>query len=232
MKNQKTYFLDLFSGIGGFALGAYWAGLRFDNHYYSEVDNYAIRVYQQRFPDAIGLGDICKIKGSDLPAGDWIISGGFPCQPFSNASRGRKVAIDMWPEMRRVVYEIKPRFVIAENVSYTPIAQAVCDMREIGYSAYPFFIPSSCLGTAHNRERYWMVANTNSDGEPHGPIHEKMEKLSNIAELGAEINPRTLGIDDGIPSRMDRLKCLGNSIVPQIAQLIFAQPAFDEWRLA
>lgn len=59
------YFLDLFSGIGGFALGAYWAGLKFDEHYFSEVDNYAIRVYQQRFPDAIGLGDIKQID-SDL----------------------------------------------------------------------------------------------------------------------------------------------------------------------
>lgn len=59
-------FLDLFSGIGGFALGAYWAGLRFDNHYFSEVDDYAIRVYQQRFPDAVGLGDITKIDGESL----------------------------------------------------------------------------------------------------------------------------------------------------------------------
>lgn len=61
-----TYFLDLFSGIGGFALSACWAGLRFNGHYFSEVDDYAIRVYQQRFPDAIGLGDITKIDGELL----------------------------------------------------------------------------------------------------------------------------------------------------------------------
>lgn len=61
-----TYFLDLFSGIGGFALGAYWAGLRFDRHYFSEVDDYAIRVYSARFPDAEPLGDIRSIDGDLL----------------------------------------------------------------------------------------------------------------------------------------------------------------------
>lgn len=82
------YYLDLFSGIGGFALGAYWAGLRFNDHYFSEVDDYAIKVYGQRFPDAIGLGDIKAIKGADLPQGDWILSGGFPCQDISVAGKG------------------------------------------------------------------------------------------------------------------------------------------------
>ena len=65
-EQNKTAYLDLFSGIGGFALGAYWAGLRFDYHYFSEIDDYAIKVYQRRFPDAIGLGDITKIDGESL----------------------------------------------------------------------------------------------------------------------------------------------------------------------
>lgn len=59
---MKRYFLDLFSGIGGFALGAEWAGLKFDGHYYSDIDEYANKVYQLRFPDAVPLGDICKIN--------------------------------------------------------------------------------------------------------------------------------------------------------------------------
>jgi len=79
-----TAFLDLFAGIGGFALAAYWAGLRFDKHYFSEVDEYAVKLYQKRFPDAIPLGDITKVKWSEIcrektgePA-QVLLTGGFP----------------------------------------------------------------------------------------------------------------------------------------------------------
>ena len=109
-------YLDLFSGIGGFALGAYWAGWRFDRHYFSEIDPWCCRLYQQRFPDAVPLGDIREIDGKTLvadaeygrreheqgdtsgegnerktalPSGDgWILTGGFPCQDISVAGKG------------------------------------------------------------------------------------------------------------------------------------------------
>jgi DNA (cytosine-5)-methyltransferase 1 len=93
-------YLSLFAGIGGFELGAYWAGIRFDEHYFSEIDPYAIAVYKKRFPDAIFLGDVRKIHLMDadkgvqcddeqhIPPGDWIISGGFPCQDISVAGKG------------------------------------------------------------------------------------------------------------------------------------------------
>lgn len=81
-------YIDLFSGIGGFALGAYLAGMKFDNHYFSEVEPFAVELYQKRFPDAIPLGDITKIKTEDIkefnmdnkkePVSDTIITGGFP----------------------------------------------------------------------------------------------------------------------------------------------------------
>jgi DNA (cytosine-5)-methyltransferase 1 len=78
-------FLDLFSGIGGFALGAHWAGLYFDKHYFSEIDEYASKIYKMRFPDAIALGDIKNIDGEKL-CEEWskrepaqvIMAGGFP----------------------------------------------------------------------------------------------------------------------------------------------------------
>ena len=113
------YFLDLFSGIGGFSLGASWAGLQFDGHYFSEVDPYAISVYRKRFPDAIGLGSICDIKGADLPAGEWIIAGGFPCQDISVAGKGAGLAGErsgLWYEYARLIGELRPRFAIMENV--------------------------------------------------------------------------------------------------------------------
>ncbi len=90
-------YLDLFSGIGGFALGAYWAGFKCENHFFSEIDSYCVELYQKRFPEAISLGDITKIDCDKLKnewhktnkaitrkdegeavEGDWIITGGFP----------------------------------------------------------------------------------------------------------------------------------------------------------
>lgn len=73
-------YLDLFSGIGGFGLGAYWAGMKFDKHYCSDIDNYCVELYQKRFPDSVQLGDIKDIDFEELkkePA-EWIITGGFP----------------------------------------------------------------------------------------------------------------------------------------------------------
>lgn len=69
-------YLDLFAGVGGFALGAHMAGMKFDAHYFSEVDPWAVDLYQKRFPASIPLGDIRGIR--DLPRGEWLITGGFP----------------------------------------------------------------------------------------------------------------------------------------------------------
>ncbi|MCK5549720.1 MAG: DNA cytosine methyltransferase, partial [Hyphomicrobiaceae bacterium] len=110
--------LDLFSGIGGFALGAYWAGWRFGQHYFSEVDDYATKVYRQRFPDAIPLGDITKIE--ELPKGKYIITGGFPCVDISDA--GPRTGITghrsgLWRELVRTIRMVRPVVALVENVA-------------------------------------------------------------------------------------------------------------------
>lgn len=326
------YFLDLFSGIGGFALGAYWAGLRFDGHYFSEVDNYAIRVYQQRFPDAIGLGDIRKIRGQDLPKGDWITCGGFPCQDISVAGKGAGLAGErsgLWFEYARLIGEVRPRYAIMENVgalSFRGLETVLGSLAEIGYDAEWCDIRASDIGAPHRRERLWIVAYPNGSRlEKHGLFksdlsigsgetrtsnkpeesendvgysngygciatkdNESIIKRGNTDttrenELGEPKRPSSIwqadvayasgeglegwekavqqekgwhsdtGYDrekagsgwrnsqwdsepdvgrvaNGVPSRVDRLKCLGNSIVPQIAELIFEQAVFDLWR--
>jgi len=272
-----TYFLDLFSGIGGFALGTYWAELRFDEHYFSEVDNYAIRVYQQRFPDAIGLGDIRKIRGQDLPKGDWITCGGFPCQDISVAGKGAGLAGErsgLWFEYARLIGEIQPQYAIMENVgalSFRGLDAVLGSLAEIGYDAEWCDIRASDVGAPHRRERIWIVAYPHSVGMERqgakfqtartgrtgkdaayasGEGLEGWEKAVqqekgwhsdtgyDRKKIGSswknsqwDSEPNVGRVANGVPSRVDRLKCLGNSIVPQIAELIFSQAVFDKYRL-
>lgn len=166
---SKTAYLDLFSGIGGFALGAYRAGLRFDYHYFSEVDGYAIRVYQRRFPDAIGLGDIKNIKGADLPKADWIITGGFPCQDISIAGKGAGLAGErsgLWYEYARLIGELRPKFAIMENVgalSFRGLDAVLGSLAEIGYDAEWQDVRASDMGAPHKRKRLWIVAYPSSE---------------------------------------------------------------------
>ena len=161
------YYLDLFSGIGGFALGAKWAGVEFDGHYFSEVDKYAIDIYKKRFPEAAALGDITKIDYSKLPRGEWYVSGGFPCQPHSCA--GKRLAgedeRDLWPECRRMLCELRPRIALFENVTGLFVSEGgrffervLCEISESGY-ACEWKIVSACdAGAPHLRKRVWIVA--------------------------------------------------------------------------
>jgi len=164
------YFLDLFAGIGGFALGAEWAGMKFDGHYFSEVDDYAIRVYRRRFPDAISLGDIRGIAARDLPEGDWIIAGGFPCQDISVAGKGAGLdgkRSGLWFEYARIIGELRPRYAIMENVgalTHRGLDRVLGSLAEIGYDAEWQDIRASDVGAPHRRERIWIVAYPTSAG--------------------------------------------------------------------
>lgn len=244
-----THFLDLFAGIGGFALGAHWAGLRFDQHYYSEIEPYAIKIYEQRFPDAIALGDICKIDGTRLPTGDWIIAGGFPCQDISVAGKGAGLAgtrSGLWYEYARLIGELRPRYAIMENVgalSFRGLDAVLGSLAEIGYDAEWCDIRASDVGAPHRRERIWIIAYSDEERIQRGGketiyrefgIQGRKNSGSPAGEFWRSNIPtsRLCGTLNGIPNGIHRLECLGNSIVPQIAQLIFAQSAFDEWRTA
>ncbi|MDR2516674.1 MAG: DNA cytosine methyltransferase [Spirochaetaceae bacterium] len=159
-------FLDLFSGIGGFALAAYCAGLHFDRHYFSEVDDYAIAVYRKHFPEAESLGDIRSVDYEKLPRGDWFVAGGFPCQPHSVA--GKKLASkderDLWPECRRMLCELRPRIALFENVLGLFVSDGgrfftgiLRDIAESGYDAEWQIISAADAGAPHLRKRIWIV---------------------------------------------------------------------------
>ena len=241
-------FLDLFSGIGGFALGAYWAGMRFDHHYFSEVDPYAIKVYQARFPDAIGLGDIRNIRGTDLPEGEWIIAGGFPCQDISVAGKGAGLSGErsgLWYEYARIIGELRPRYAIMENVGALVsrgLDSVLGSLAALGYDAEWQDIRASDVGAPHRRERIWIVAHPNgSRREREGSTQPTRRDDSSESIGGSKImvnadgerreersdwwatEPDVGRVAYGIPSRVDRLKCLGNSIIPQIAEMIFRE---------
>jgi DNA (cytosine-5)-methyltransferase 1 len=157
-------YLDLFHGIGGFALGAYWAGMKFENHYCSDIEPWCQKLYAQRFPDSIQLGDIAKINAQDLPAGEWILSGGFPCQDISIAGKGAGIHGDrsgLWFEYWRLIRDLRPRFAIMENVGmlvHRGLREVLGSLAEIGYDAEWQDIRASDVGAPHRRERIWIVA--------------------------------------------------------------------------
>lgn len=230
--DTKMNFLDLFSGIGGFALGAYWAGLRFENHYYSEIDPYTVKVYQQRFPDSIGLGDIKNVKVSDLPSGDWIMAGGFPCQPHSMSGerRAENDERDLWPQCARMLRELRPRFAVFENVPGLLTSsggrffnRVLSDISESGYACEWKIISAASLGAPHQRDRIYIVAYPDGTQFQGGGIScGGQEKYSDSSVEGWwKTEPRLDRMANGLPNQMERLHAIGNAIVPEIAEMIF-----------
>ena len=256
---NKKYFLDLFSGIGGFALGAYWAGLRFDGHYFSEVGPYAVKLYQKRFPDAIALGDVTEINYEELPKGDWLITGGFPCQPHSlarsNQREGSDDKRDLWPECVRAIRSVQPGIALFENVPGLFSSdggrffnRVLSDISQIRYDAEWDCLSASEISAPHKRERVWIVAYPSGNRLQNNQFISKDDRKSNIKtrvewksfhktpyrnnkiDNWQEIESILCGDDDGIPADVERFIGLGNAIVPQCAELIFNLSAFNLWR--
>ena len=156
---------SLFSGIGGFDLAARWAG--WDNLFNCEIDLFCRTVLKYHFPDAEQYGDI---KTTDFTV--WrdridVLSGGFPCQPFSQAGKRKGTEDDryLWPEMLGVIRSVRPRWVVGENVlgivnwSKGLVFEQVCsDLEAEGYEVQPFVIPACGVNAPHRRYRTWFVA--------------------------------------------------------------------------
>lgn len=251
--NYRMNFLDLFSGIGGFALGAKWAGWEFENHLYSEIEPYAVAVYEKNFPDAVNLGDVRTINGQDIKekyGGDWLLAGGFPCQDISEGGKQRGIYANrsgLWFQMQRLISEIRPRYVLIENVfalSYRGLDRVLLGLAACGYDAEWQCISAAHIGAPHNRRRLWIVAYPSGarggqpDQVPAVPLVANVgeidlpkytdEGLPSWSEWQRVIAERNLGghplacrVDDGVSDQLHRLKALGNAIVPEIAYLIF-----------
>lgn len=194
---RRLIYLDLFAGIGGFALGAWWAGMRFDEHYFSEIDPYCVELYGRRFPEAIALGDITQHETWELPDADYIITGGFPCQDISAAGKGAGLAGDrsgLWFAMLEVIGRVRPRFVVVENVSAITtrgLGVVLGGLSEIGYDAEWQAIRAADVGAPHRRERIWIVA------YPHGAGVRDAEQRAPRGRLDLQDRRCAEPFDDG-----------------------------------
>ncbi len=171
-KNRKLTHLSLFSGIGGLDLAAEWAG--FESVGQCEWADYPTKVLEKHWPDVPRWRDIRTLTGDDFYAKTGrrtvdIISGGFPCQPFSVAGKQRGKEDDryLWPEMVRVIAELRPTWVVGENVAgivSMALDDVLSDLEREGYAARTFLFPAHAVGAPHRRYRTAIVGYSKHNG--------------------------------------------------------------------
>ena len=228
-------YLDLFHGIGGFALGAHWAGMKFDNHFCSDIEPFAVELYKKRFPDSIQLGDITKIDWEKLKEdypGEWIISGGFPCQDISVAGKGRglidentgeKTRSGLWYDYQKGINILRPRYAIMENVAAL-ITRGLDDvlrsLSEIGYNAEWQSIKASDVGAPHRRDRVWIISYPGHDARSTKQKQQCENSSKEFIDLCSDrMEPRdevAYSSNSGNEGMHQREKCANNNgkIVP------------------
>ena len=274
---MKLKLLDLFSGIGGFSLGLESTGF-FETIGFVEKDKFCQKVLKKHWSNINIEEDIRNVKGEKYQAD--VVTGGFPCQPFSVAGKRKSTADDryLWDEMLRVIRETKPRWVIGENVEGIVninegmvLRQVLNDLENEGFKSQCIIIPASGIGAWHQRKRIWILAYSNNNGSYRSQgnatkqsSNEQKDRLSfgddkdvsnsNIKGLERhrdeyelretkqeknfiwssndgtkeswwQIKSRICGVPNGVSYELDkdrsnRIKALGNSIVPQIARQI------------
>jgi DNA (cytosine-5)-methyltransferase 1 len=215
---KKLKILDLFSGIGGFSLGLEATG-GFETAAFCDIDPYCRNVLKKHWPNVPIFEDIKKLKGTDIGTVD-IITGGYPCQPFSVAGKqkGVKDKRHLWPEYFRLVKECRPTWVIGENVSghiKLGLDSVIEDLESQGYATRTFSISASSIGANHKRERIWIVANSDNRHTSHknnsSSCNEEKNEGNRFTECGnRQFNKRpnknvanAYGVNDAI-GRVDR----------------------------
>jgi DNA (cytosine-5)-methyltransferase 1 len=232
---------SLFSGVGGMDLGLERAGMRCV--WQSEIDPYASRVLAKHWPGVPNLGDITRIDWSHIERPD-LIAGGFPCQDISFAGKGAGLAGErsgLWYEFARAVRDLRPRYVLVENVAALLVRgldAVLGTLASLRLNAEWGVLSAAALGAAQARDRVFIVAHTDSIRRKAGSgVFDRNSSESVFSEVGIVGRlPRTErgrsgrvwavpdagihGMVNGIPPGMDRLRVLGNAVVPQVAEWI------------
>ncbi len=227
-----------------------------------ELDPYATRVLEKHWPHVRRYRDVRQCGAYNLEPVD-LICGGFPCQPHSAAGKRRGADDDrnLWPEMRRIVSELKPTWVVGENVDniVSIYLDVVCaDLEAEGYEVGTVVFPAVAIGAPHIRQRAWILAYASRHRQSGGSVSvrargpreakaypvgdgpaladaqgERREGWPGISETTVQAGrlhaqgvgwwatePDVGRVAHGVPARVDRLRCLGNAVVPQVAELI------------
>lgn len=159
---------SLFSGIGGFDLAAEWMG--WENVFHCEWNEFGQKVLKHYWPKAISYEDITKTDFTIHRGNIDILTGGFPCQPYSSAGKrlGKEDERHLWPQMLRAIREIKPRWVVGENVlglvnwsEGLVFHEVQADLEAEGYEVQPYVLPAVSVNAPHRRDRVWFVAHAN-----------------------------------------------------------------------
>lgn len=247
---------SLFSGIGGLELGLEWAGLG-RTVWQVECDPYCRAVLAKHWPDAKQFEDVRAVGATTLASVD-LICGGFPCQDVSGAGKGAGLAgkrSGLWREFARVVSELRPGWVVVENVTSGAerwLDAVMCDLEQRSYACLPIPLSASNVGAPHRRSRIFIVA-ANSDRErvladkqqqvfsdadargdgakeplahphgdrelqPQGGVKVQWRRPSDGGWWSTE--PDVGRVAYGVPARAHRLRALGNSVVPQCAEVV------------
>ena len=180
---------SLFSGIGGFDLAAEWIG--WDNLFHCEWNEFGQKVLKHYWPQAESFTDITKTNFSKYENKIDVLTGGFPCQPYSMAGKrkGKNDERHLWPEMCRAIREIKPRWIVGENVfglvnwsGGLVFNEVQTDLENEGYEVQPFLLPAAAVNAPHRRDRIWFIAHAvsfDTRSNELRPIRQENETTNN-----------------------------------------------------
>jgi DNA (cytosine-5)-methyltransferase 1 len=197
---------SLFSGIGGFDLAAEWMG--WDNIFHCEWNPFGQKVLKHYWPNSISYNDITKTDFSIHRGTIDILTGGFPCQPYSAAGKrlGKEDERHLWPSMLRAIREIQPRWIVGENVlglvnwnGGMVFEEVQADLEAEGYEIQPYVLPAAAVGAPHRRDRVWFVAYSTSAraGENFGGLRSVFDRCNTREENATSItNPSSDGFND------------------------------------